>query len=176
MANGHVNRAKRPNTPSQRARHPLNTSSPAPAPGKPGSDRRSGAGPAHRDDRHRAKPEPQASSPASRQRRGRQETPTRAAPAHRRLAPQLADPMTREPTSRLSGKETQLRNAHDGSRPTTRRARPTSFARAYALLPVGAEVTEHGAIDALRLAAARVRAARDLILPIRPPQLYRCGA
>ena len=42
--------------------------------------------------------------------------------------------MTREPTrqSRLSGRETQLRNAHDGSRPTIRRARPTSFARACA--------------------------------------------
>src|SRR6188474_3379876 len=68
-------------------------------------------------------------------------------------------PMTREPTSRLLGRETQLRNAHDGSRPTIRRARPTSFAGACAP-PARSRgsLLEHGAIDALRLAAVPVSA------------------
>jgi len=48
------------------------------------------------------------------------------------LTTRITATMTRENTSRLSGREIQLRNAHDGSRPTIRRARPTSFARACA--------------------------------------------
>src|SRR6267378_2136685 len=48
------------------------------------------------------------------------------------LTTRITATMTRENTSRLWGRETQLRNAHDGSRPTIRRARPTSFARACA--------------------------------------------